>query len=230
MGAFGWQTFENDAALDWIETLSAARDASVLTRAFADAGQSRDPDPDRDCCCLAAAEVVAALCGRGSPDLPAEVVAWVQQRFANAAPFLEQARHSVKCVLADSELSDLWSESDHHELWRAAVADLLSRLSAGDGLRERAERFLTELVPFEGYSSESVTEDAIRHYIANGSWDAAEWREDLRLCYSAVLDEMDEGDFSRSSVARQEYLRGCADLLREIMLEVFGAAEREDLG
>ena len=98
-------------------------------------------------------------------------------------------------------------------------------------LRDRAIHFLKSIIPFEGYTSETQVEDFIRRYIAGGPWDGPELHDDLRLCYTAVLDELHGKDYPAYPKPQRDYVHGCAEVLREIMLEIYGEAKPyEDLG
>lgn len=94
-----------------------------------------------------------------------------------------------------------------------------------------AAQFLRDVVAFEGYTSETITEDVIRRFISEGTWDDTAGRDELRLVYSVVLAEIAEPDFAEYSAAHQSYLRGAADTLTRIMLCVCGHSEPyADLG
>lgn len=277
MGAWGVQVFENDDALDWVDRLHNARDHSLLARTFASVpGDTTQSLRVRNACCaLAAAEVVAALLSEGASPLPEVVAEWVQAHRAITPELVEEARRSVRRILANSELGGLWEESGRHEEWKSAVQGLLTRLSAKsarkvppgrseprarprtrgrglkrrhqrprtdqarrsgpaeaeDNLRDRATRFLQGIVPFEGYTSETQVEDHIRRYIAGGPQDEPGMHDELRLCYSVVLREIDSEDYAAYPEAQRAYLQGCAEMLREIMMELYGEAESyEDIG
>jgi hypothetical protein len=104
---------------------------------------------------IVAAELVAAMAGKPSPDFaraaedvegdPEEeedaltgVARWMTSDAAAhprwCDPYIrEVARHAMQRVLEESELAVLWSESDaeNSKAWRAGVEDLIARL--GDG-------------------------------------------------------------------------------------------------
>jgi hypothetical protein len=126
MGAWGAGTFDNDDALDWLDDLvdgadDAIRDALEAT----DAEHIEGPDASS---ALAAAEVVAAALGHPAADLPGEVSDWLEANDAKSAAALAPlALRAVDRVRQNSELKDLWEESDPAE-WNAAVDDLRKRL------------------------------------------------------------------------------------------------------
>ncbi|HEU5050952.1 MAG TPA: DUF4259 domain-containing protein [Gemmatimonadales bacterium] len=133
MGAWGTGSFENDSASDWVYELEAARDISPVRAALeATLAAARDYlDADVATTGLAAAEVVAALNGRGRAAIPEEVREWVAHHPIETTPeLLASARDAVDAVLADSELRDLWEESEEFLAWQADVTELRARLEA----------------------------------------------------------------------------------------------------
>lgn len=147
MGAWGVGVFENDAAMDWCgEFIDApegegsedepGRDTLVAGPLMLIAEEEED-DADMACEALAAAEVVAAAAGRPAGALKeaddetlSEIAAWAQK--ASAAVKHKEMRalaaKAVGVILKDSELAELWEESDDAKGWRAAVEDLKKRL------------------------------------------------------------------------------------------------------
>ena len=86
---------------------------------------------DADWCspALAAAEVVAAL--RGKPVLPDDVAAWVSAHAdLDTTEAQPKASQAVQHILAESELKELFQESDEYDQWVGGVNDLLARLRA----------------------------------------------------------------------------------------------------
>jgi hypothetical protein len=139
MGAWGWGSFENDEALDWVIDLERSKNLSVITGSLdAILGSDDDYLDATDCSmALAAAETVAALAGRPEPSLPDEVTRWTkdrQQEPPPEGPLVDdrdkaKARQAVEAILSDSELKELWEETDEFERWKATVTDLLERLA-----------------------------------------------------------------------------------------------------
>ena len=134
MSAWGIRTFENDDASDWIADFAEKPEEARLVAAIAPVEAAMgDSDayleaPDA-CVALAAAEVVAAWCGRPAPELPPPVTAWLLGRTeAVTGPILDRARKVVDEVLLRGELKDLWTESNEVEAWRGAIEDLRRRL------------------------------------------------------------------------------------------------------
>ena len=138
MGAFGPGSFENDDALDFAAELEASG-ADALTEVLERAvGADGVRDAGLGAAALAAAEVVAALAGRPSRELPDEVKLWVADAGAGAGSaaggvekLLGLARRAVAVVTGgDAELARLWAAARPAEVagWRASVAELGRRL------------------------------------------------------------------------------------------------------
>jgi hypothetical protein len=255
MGAWGLQAFENDDALEWVAKLPRAEDSSVCTRAFARIPKDRKEgvSAPNACQALAAAEAVAAALGARTSAVPDEVTAWVEDHRGVSPAVVKEARRVVRRILADSELKNLWQDTDDFQAWQATVHDLLQRLSRqaadvepsrarparrlkagrshlpGSGgaavgdLRERAQRFMDGPLPRGVEATETQTHDFIRRYLAGGPWDEPGLQEDGRLFYSVVLRVVEDGEEGFSAAATA-YYRECAEILRDILTKIYGPA------
>ena len=132
MGAWGCRSFENDDAMDFAAEVLRGGMASVVDAlgvvsgaGAAEAGRA-----------LAAAEMVAAMLGHPAIDLPDDVRAWCVLQRDSIDP--QPAREAVIAVLSDSELADLWKESEEYRQWKVAVQHLLKRL--GGTMPTKAEK------------------------------------------------------------------------------------------
>jgi hypothetical protein len=134
MGAWGVGNFENDDALDWVIDLESAKDMKIIQSAFEAVIQSAEDYVDawEASVALAAAEVVSALLRTPHPKLPDDVVAWVSQQHGKSLVveklIIEQALRALSIIAAESELQELWEETDEFDLWRAEVNALIARL------------------------------------------------------------------------------------------------------
>lgn len=133
MGAWGTGVFENDEASDWVftldeeegvetlrPTLMAAADLLGLTEEILEEPAGSEA--------LAAAEVVAALLGKPSADLPEEVLEWVKGK-EFGSELASMAQSAVKVVLTNSELKELWQETDEFTAWKNVLTNLKGRLT-----------------------------------------------------------------------------------------------------
>ena len=69
--------FDNDGAVDWLYELAKSRGLDVVKSALE--AVDSEPDAVTSVCAVAAAEVVAALRGRPTDDLPDEVVQFIDR-------------------------------------------------------------------------------------------------------------------------------------------------------
>jgi hypothetical protein len=130
MGAWGAGIFENDDALDWLgdfraEGIQAA--AAALADVLALKGEYLEaPLASR---AVAAAEVVAAASGRPGANLPDDLTEWLaSHQVPQSAELLRNASAALTRVMAESELRDLWVDSEEFNAWEASLQDVLSRL------------------------------------------------------------------------------------------------------
>jgi hypothetical protein len=129
VGAWGTGNFENDDAADWIAGLEEAEGIQpvvvALRSAIAD-GYLEAPDCTT---ALAAAEVVAAIRGKPATNLPKAAAGWIRQHHpAVDDEVLRLARQAVHRIGTQSELLELWQDSDELEDWLATLKDLEHRL------------------------------------------------------------------------------------------------------
>ncbi|SDY70708.1 protein of unknown function [Lysobacter sp. yr284] len=138
MGAWGVGTFENDDALDWLGDLTDTDDSAAVRARLAQALASDCLDAPDATTALAAAETVLSMLDAPTPSLAwhEEFAAWLPRHAAVADAALGAAAvDAVDRVLGeDSELRELWDETDDAGDWRAAVAALRSALVARLGV------------------------------------------------------------------------------------------------
>jgi len=131
MGVFGVGPFEDDDAADWAAVLVESDTIDSVTEALMALVLKTDSHLEAPACsrAVAAAEVVAALHGRFADDLPEEIRRWAATRLGSAdAGLISTAAQAVTAVLTDSELDELWKESDDYAAWRERMHDLSRRL------------------------------------------------------------------------------------------------------
>jgi len=142
MGAWGTGHFENDDAMDLIAGVQGPGDLDRVLRA---AAESEEASVDASVAseAMAAAEVVAAMMGRPSGDCPEELTKRLDALGAPEPALVRLAQESVSRVLMESELVDLWAESDETEGWNRSVTDLIARLdptSAGGTSKKKLKK------------------------------------------------------------------------------------------
>ena len=131
MGAWGIKTFENDDASDWIYDLEETSDLSLFEATFEAAREDYLEAPE-GCTILAAAEVLLALQGRPRDGFPEEAANWVAKNKAlDGLAVRQAAARAVQRVLAeDSELQELWEETDDYQAWKNDVLEIISLLQS----------------------------------------------------------------------------------------------------
>jgi hypothetical protein len=133
MGAWGTGSFENDDAADWISDFSTTPNRETLVEALTTVAEFAQEDylDLRECGpAIAAAEVVAALQGHPHPELPDDVVAWVKhqpQRIDDR--LVDLALRAIERVATNSEMQELWEETNYAAEWKIEMDDLKRRLN-----------------------------------------------------------------------------------------------------
>ena len=132
---WGHGSFENDAAMGWVESLEDAPDIDLVEATLDEVleveASGDEPDPGDASRAIAAAETVAALADQPGEALPEEVRQWC---FDN--PGLEltevqpKAVQALGVILQASALRDLFEEHGYAEDWELEVEGLIDRLRA----------------------------------------------------------------------------------------------------
>lgn len=133
MGTWGPGNFDNDAAQDWLYDFGE-NDFRLIDRTLAGvaamiAADELDAVEAQEV--LAAAECVAAAAGFPPDDPPQQLAEWLAENSPMRVKpeYVEMARRAVARVLAQSELRELWLESEEFAGWETAVLTLQSRLN-----------------------------------------------------------------------------------------------------
>ncbi|WP_296001454.1 DUF4259 domain-containing protein [Rugamonas sp.] len=135
MGTWAVDAFGNDFALDWAEDLQELKNMDAVEDTLNNALDHTDAVLEAPFAAeaLVAIEVIARLQGHWGErtEESAAVDAWVAQRPQKARPDLaEKAHRVIERVLSEqSELRELWADSEHYDDWRASVAELKTRVS-----------------------------------------------------------------------------------------------------
>ena len=132
MGAWDATSFGNDTANDWAYDLEDCNDLSyieaTLQKIF-DAGSDYVEAPDAEEA-IAAAEVLAWLCGRMAPvnSYTEKIADWVASHPIHPPlAVIQKALSAMERIQGElSELSELWEDDAD---WAASMADLRARLA-----------------------------------------------------------------------------------------------------
>ena len=136
MGAWSHEPFGNDTACDWAYGLDEQRDFSLVAKAIQAVLDNGSDYLDSDLAseAIAAAEVLAKALGRGTQtdSYTEEVDAWVKSIGAiPSQDLLSKANGALTRIMGpDSELRELWEESDDFGSWESSVKALQSAVGA----------------------------------------------------------------------------------------------------
>ena len=130
MGAWGYGSFENDDAGDWVWELEDAKNLDPVLSAIETIENGGAYLEAPDCSiAIAAAEVVAAIFGKPSDDLPESLHEIVDGLSGSVPPTLKSRAGAVVLrIKTESELKELWSESGALDDWETQIDGLLMRL------------------------------------------------------------------------------------------------------
>lgn len=132
MGSWGMGNFDNDTALNWVSDFVDSPKPGMVDEALRGMGdKKKQQDTAANEKALAAAEVVAAMNGKPSDEIPAELEDMLKNfTIKPNRELLTLARQSTLAVKTQSELRELWIETGDLEIWLEHIDDLLERLSA----------------------------------------------------------------------------------------------------
>jgi hypothetical protein len=135
MGAWGFGSFDNDDAADFLADVTESGDLSLIREVLDNVLTSTEyveaPDASQ---AIAAAEILAFAIGRPTPAAQQEqaLEQWISRLRPSVEPALvTQARDALVRILApNSELLELWEDADEFSDWRATVDELARQLQA----------------------------------------------------------------------------------------------------
>ena len=127
MGAWGMKSFENDMAMEFLyEIQEHGRDVLVMAFNFPRQTKVEQLTADQASQIIAGAELLAGKFGvRG--DMPVEARRMLPSK-SLTHDLLGPVYDAVSGVIKDSELRELWLESDNFKAWEQDVLGLLERL------------------------------------------------------------------------------------------------------
>lgn len=197
MGSWDVSSFGNDGARDWLEELLQAKGADRVFRSLMVAGKHGPNDylQSTECeCAVAAAEIVAAGAGNPSAKLPPKASQWVQERnFTAGAEIVDLALRVVERVSKNSELKELWDDTDSAEEWYGLIEDLEKRLRGSEVYASKlAERMQQASSNVEG--TNALCDEALT-LISNGDHEGAiaKYDEALALDPNAQIAYLGKG-------------------------------------
>jgi hypothetical protein len=134
MGAWGHLNFENDTALDFVWDLEEKGTERIKNAIEAINAREEDSFLDSDLCAeaLAAIEFIAATKGRIAEDFPEDAREWLKANEAGIPVnnyWITKSKQAIDRIQHNSELKDLWEETEDHEAWTKVLEDLNTRIS-----------------------------------------------------------------------------------------------------
>jgi len=133
MGAWDIGPFDNNDASDWLFELEDSTDTSAIAEALSAVTDIGEEYPEAPECCnaLAAAEIIAALRSHPIAKLPDSAQTWVEEHEElDVSSLVPAAQSAIQRIRTDSELKELWDESDDAAKWYETLDDLSARLTA----------------------------------------------------------------------------------------------------
>jgi hypothetical protein len=135
MGAWGHLNFENDTALDLVYEIEE-KGADRIKNAI-EAINSREEDSflDSDLCseALAAIEYIAAAKDKASEDFPEDAEDWLtpanKESLLVIRNLIPKSKDAIDRIQHNSELKDLWEETEDFNEWTKVLENLATRIS-----------------------------------------------------------------------------------------------------
>lgn len=133
MGAWGAGPFDNDDAGDFADTVAVRGGIAAIKSAFDQVFAADYVEAPLAWEAVAGADIIAMLAGRpgDKTDYPESIQAWAKKAaHTPSATQMEDARRALDRILApQSELLELWTDSDELEAWKASLEDIKRRLA-----------------------------------------------------------------------------------------------------
>jgi hypothetical protein len=136
MGAWGIKNFENDDALDWVYDLVRQSNKNFIINALNKVIRSDDYiEAPESCDALCAIEIIACVKNNRFTDLPEGVESWLKKKhgiFRKIIEFNEKdinlAKTALKKIIKESELKELWEESEDYQEWLSYLGRINNEL------------------------------------------------------------------------------------------------------
>lgn len=136
MGTWGIHNFENDDAADWVSMLVEEEDPDLIVLSLKEIADEEEYIEAPECCeALCAIEIIVAIKTGNMDNLPNELTEWIQkiQALEGGALFGDKvyklAKKVIHRILKDSELQEIWEESDLYADWVEIQKNLLTALN-----------------------------------------------------------------------------------------------------
>jgi hypothetical protein len=132
MGTWGTGSFENDQALDWLAELMETNDLSLLEESLVIKDIQSYLDVNIAIDIIVACEIVAALLNKSSEKLPNDAKKWIKKNNnLDAMCLVAKCKNGLSRIVAkNSEIKELWEESDSFGEWMTKIKELTSRINS----------------------------------------------------------------------------------------------------
>lgn len=132
MGSWDVSPFGNDEAREWLSALIAGASTEPVFRALVTAAKVRDGEflPSQECeRAIAAAEIVCCVRNKPTAEVPEELKSWLSQhKLVAGDQIAAMAVRVLGRITRDSELKQVFDDTDSAEEWYAALHDIQKRL------------------------------------------------------------------------------------------------------
>jgi hypothetical protein len=135
MGAWGHLNFENDTALDLVYEIEEKGVDRIKNAIEAVNSREEDSFLDSDLCseALAAIEYIAAAKDKISEDFPEDAEEWLtpanKESLLAIRNLIPKSKQAIDRIQHNSELKDLWEETEDFDKWTKVLEDLAARIS-----------------------------------------------------------------------------------------------------
>jgi hypothetical protein len=135
MGAWGHLNFENDTALDLVYEIEEKGADRIKTAIEAINSREEDGFLDSDLCseALAAIEYIAAVKDKASEDFPEDAEEWLtpanKESLLAIRDLIKKSTQAIDRIKHNSELKDLWEETEDFEGWNKVLDGLVARIN-----------------------------------------------------------------------------------------------------
>lgn len=135
MGAWGHLNFENDTALDFVAEVEEEGVDKIKSAIEVINSIEEDAYLDSYLCteALAAIEYIAAAKDRIAEDFPEDAEEWLKAHRASLLTIrgiIAKSQQAIDRIKHNSELKELWEETEDYEAWNKVLDDLNSRISS----------------------------------------------------------------------------------------------------
>lgn len=139
MGTWGLGNFENDNALDFSSDVVEGNKSQIKDAILKVTELNADQYLEAPDCveALTAIEFIAAQKGKPSPHFPEEAQTWLKDNdllnfssglFKKRLDITALSLQAIERIENNSELRELWEESDEYEDWLKVLEDLKTRV------------------------------------------------------------------------------------------------------